>query len=124
VPQAVVDVAALYAALERKREDEGLSWRAVGRALGVAPSVFTRLADGRRPDVDTFVTLLRWLRMPAEAFILPPADAPDEQPALEPVDAIGFRLRTDARLSPEAAGAIEQVVRVAYQALRADAREP
>ena len=124
VPKASVDVAAFYAALDRKRQDEGLSWRALGRALGVPASTFTRLARGGGPDVDAFAVLLHWLGMPVAAFLVPPpADAPAEEPPLAPVDAIGFQLRSDRRLTPDAAGAIEQVVRVAYQALRDERRE-
>jgi hypothetical protein len=63
--------------------------------------------------------------MPVAAFLVPPpAEVPAEEPPIAPVDAIGFQLRSDRRLSPEAAGAIEQVVRVAYQALRSDPGKP
>ncbi|HEY7031756.1 MAG TPA: helix-turn-helix domain-containing protein [Thermomicrobiales bacterium] len=125
MPKASVDIAAFYAALDRKRQAEGLSWRALGRALDVPASTFTRLARGGGPDVDAFAVLLHWLGMPVAAFLVPPpADAPAEEPPIAPVDAIGFQLRSDRRLSPEAAGAIEQVVRVAYQALRTDPRKP
>lgn len=124
MPKAGVDVAAFFAALDRKRQAEGLSWRALGRALAVPPSTFTRMARGRGADVDAFAVLLHWLGMPVAAFLTPPPpDAAEPEPALAPVDAIGFQLRTDRGLSPEAAGAIEQVVRVAYQALRIDARK-
>lgn len=124
MPNASVDLAAFYAALDRKRQAEGLSWRGLGRALGIPASTFTRLARGRGPDVDGFAVLLHWLGMPVAAFLVPPPeDAPSEEPSLAPVDAIGFHLRADHRLSPEAAGAIEQVVRVAYQALRNDPRD-
>lgn len=124
MPKASVDIAAFYAALDRKRQEEGLSWRALGRALEVPASTFTRMARGAGPDVDAFAVLLHWLGMPVAAFLVPPPDnASDIDPRLAPVDAIGFQLRSDRGLSPAAAGAIEQVVRVAYQALRADTRD-
>ncbi len=121
MPKASVDIAAFYAALDRKRQAEGVSWRALGRELGVPASTFTRMTRGAGPDVDAFAVLLHWLGMPVAAFLVPPPDdAMDAEPTLAPVDAIGFQLRSDRGLSREAAGAIEQVVRVAYQALKSD----
>jgi hypothetical protein len=121
MPRASVDIAALYAALDRQRQAEGLSWRGLGRELEIPASTFTRLSQGAGPDVDAFAVMLHWLGMPVAAFLNPPPeDVSPETPPLAPVDAIGFQLRSDRGLSPEAAGAIEQVVRVAYQALRSD----
>jgi hypothetical protein len=121
MPRASVDIAAFYAALDRQRQDEGLSWRALGRALEIPASTFTRLSQGAGPDVDAFAVMVHWLGMPVAAFLVPPPDdLSSEMMPMEPVDAIGFQLRRDRGLSPEAAGAIEQVVRVAYQTLRLD----
>ena len=49
----VVDTTALYSALLDKKEEEGLSWRAVAAEIGIHSSVFTRLYKGSRPDMDT-----------------------------------------------------------------------
>jgi len=68
MPEIMVDVAALYAALDAKRGGEGLSWRDVAGKLDISPSTFSRMAQGRRPDIDAFATLLRWLGQPAEDF--------------------------------------------------------
>jgi hypothetical protein len=121
MPRATVDIAALYAALDRRRHVEGLSWRALGRQLEIPASTFTRLSHGAGPDVDAFAVLLHWLGMPVSAFLNPRLDeVAGEAAGLAPVDAIGFQLRSDGRLTPQAAGAIEQIVRVAYQVLRTD----
>src|SRR5262249_34229409 len=69
MPETTVDVGALYAALDNKRRARGTSWPDIARELDVSPSTFSRMAQGRRPDVDTFATLLRWLGMPAESFM-------------------------------------------------------
>src|SRR5690349_18280068 len=84
VTETTVDVVALYAALDQKRQMEGLSWRELAAALGLSPSTFTRMGQGHRPDVDTFATLLRWLGMPAEAFMRPsnPSEAEPEPLAM------------------------------------------
>jgi transcriptional regulator with XRE-family HTH domain len=68
MPEITVDVEAFYSALDEKRADDGLSWRDLARDLRISPSTFTRMAQGRRPDIDTFATLLGWLGRPAEDF--------------------------------------------------------
>ena len=113
-----VDVAALFAALDAKRQAEKLSWRGLAKELDITPSTFTRMGDGRRPDVDTFAALLRWLGMPVEAFMDPSTDTGALEP--EPVAMIGTYLRMDRNLTPEAATALENLIRVAYERLRSN----
>lgn len=55
----------LYHLVNRRREQEELSWRGLAFRLDVQPSTFTRMKSGRRPDIDTLRTLLHWLKMPA-----------------------------------------------------------
>ncbi len=62
------DAAALYAALNAARTASDLSWRDVAGQTGLSPSLFSRMATGRTPDVDGWLTLCAWLRMPAETF--------------------------------------------------------
>lgn len=68
MPEITVDVDALYGALDAKRDSDELTWRDLARDLRISPSTFTRMAMGRRPDIDTFATLLGWLERPAEDF--------------------------------------------------------
>ena len=118
MPETTVDVAALYAALDQKRRAEGLSWREVALALQLSPSTFTRMAQGHRPDVDAFTTLLRWLGMPADAFMRPTTERPAE-PA--PLAMISSYLRSGRHLRPEDAEALEDIIQAAYRRL---VREP
>lgn len=67
----VLDVAALYADLDARRERLGLSWRDVAAVLDVSPSLFTRLAGGHRPDADGLVTLCAWLQRGATVYTVP-----------------------------------------------------
>src|SRR4051812_10185417 len=64
-----INVAALFSALDSKREAENLSWREVAREVGVNHSIFTRLSQGNRPDVDTFMTLTGWLGLSPDRFV-------------------------------------------------------
>ena len=108
-----VNVAALYAALENKRDAEERSWREIAREIGVNHSIFTRLSNGHRPDVDTFVTLCGWLGLAPERFVAGDADEMSEQT----LEVISTYLRADRSLKPKSAQAIESVLRAAYDQL-------
>ena len=115
---ATVDVEGLYAALDARRQTEKLSWRGLAQKLRIAPSTFTRMAQGRRPDVDTFVALLRWLGMRVEAFMASSTETSTADSDF--VSKIGTYLRMDRNLKPEARVALEQLIKVAYETLRED----
>lgn len=114
--EGVVDVGALYTSLDAKRQAEHLSWRGLAQLLGVAPSTFTRMAQGRRPDVDTFAALLRWLDQPVDAFMTPQESGDVKEEAS--VEKIGTFLRMDRNLTPEAARALEAAIRLLYDQMR------
>ena len=113
MPETTVDVGALYAALDSKRKAHGTSWREIARELDVSPSTFSRMAQGRRPDVDTFATLLRWLGMPAESFMRGTTSTTTE----EPVAMVSSYLRSARNVKPEDAEALEDIFRAAYNRL-------
>lgn len=53
---------ALWQVLNFRREQRGISWRAVARETGVASSLFTELRqDLVGVNADTLVSLLAWL---------------------------------------------------------------
>src|SRR5215467_10348043 len=118
MPETTVNVDALYAALDTKRKTHDSSWREVARELDVSPSTFSRMAQGRRPDVDTFATLLRWLGMPAESFMRGPSNRSDE--AEEPVWMVSSYLRSAKNMKPQDAEALEDIFRAAYKRLVRD----
>jgi transcriptional regulator with XRE-family HTH domain len=111
--QLKVDLGALYNALDSKRRGEGLSWRELARQLEISPSVFTRLAQGRRPELETYLTMVSWLGASAEDFVA--GEKPSQDEAQETVAAISTYLRADRSLRPESAEAIESIVRTAYE---------
>ena len=67
--EAHVDVAALHASLDRARVQKGMSWRELARELGLSPSTMSRLQNKKSPDVNAFMTMVRWLNMDAESFL-------------------------------------------------------
>jgi transcriptional regulator with XRE-family HTH domain len=112
-----IDCGALYAALDQKRQVGAMSWRDLAGELGLSPSTFTRMAQGHRPDVDTFATLIRWLGMPAEPFMRSSVPR-DEEP--EPLAVISAYLRASPKLRPEDAEALEDIIQAAYRRLVTD----
>jgi transcriptional regulator with XRE-family HTH domain len=119
LPQTTVDVAALYAALDRKRKLHELSWRELAGKLDISASTFTRMAQGHRPDVDTFATLLRWLDMPAAAYMRGDDLATeDERPnPTADLEAIGLLLRSSRSMKPDQAEKLETIIQAAYKSI-------
>ena len=107
-----VDIDVLYAALNEKRQANELSWREVAELLDISPSTFSRMAKGKRPDVDTFAGLLRWLAMSAEHFTTPP---PDVQAEADPLAVISTHLRASRQVPEEDVEAFQDLVRAAYR---------
>lgn len=125
MPRSHVDVPTLYAALDGARRERGLSWRQLATEVGCSPSTMTRMANGHRPDVDAFVALTAWLRMPAETFSVDDGDHQDdleeEQPPL--LAEVGVLLRARKDLGNEERNHLQQVIEAAMRlnsAQRAD----
>ena len=117
--EASIDVPTFYAALDQKRQNNQLSWRGLAQQLDITPSTFTRIAQGRRPDSDTFAVLLAWLGMPVSSF-LRGADIGSEDP--DPVGMISSYLRSARNVRPKDAEALEDIIRAAYGALVKDSK--
>jgi len=114
MPNTTVDIEALYAAVRRKRQTASTSWRDIASALSMSPSTFTRLAQGRRPDVDTFVTLVAWLGLPAEAFMRP---SPTQEQESDLVALVSSYLRSSPNVRPQDADTIVDIVEAVYKRL-------
>lgn len=114
----LIDIPALYVALDARRNRESMSWRELARELELSPSVFTRLAQGRQPDVATYARMTNWLGVSMDDFI--ERDKPSKEEAEDTVAAIASYLRADKALKPESARAIETIVRAAYEEMAED----
>lgn len=115
MPDTTLDVEAFYAALDQKRRTEEKSWRELASTLKIPPSTFTRMAQGRRPDVDSFATLLRWVNIPADSFMEPRSRRGTKEP--EPLAMISSYLRSAPNIKSEEAEALEDILRAAYKRL-------
>jgi transcriptional regulator with XRE-family HTH domain len=111
-----LDVGALYAALDQRRQSKKLSWRQAATAAGVSPSTLTRLGQGKRPDVTSFAALLKWLGIPAEHFLTGVKTSRGKEQDFLTVVSVHLRARKE--LSPRSAEALEDIIRAAYNNLR------
>jgi DNA-binding MurR/RpiR family transcriptional regulator len=114
MPETTVDVDALYAALDQKRQSKKLSWRALAARLSITPSTFTRMAQGLKPDVDTFATLIRWLGMLQEEFLRPSRRVPEKA---DTAAMISSYLRGAKNITNEQAAALEDIITAAFKRL-------
>lgn len=114
MPQSWLDVDALYVTLDSERRQRGLSWRQVAQEAGVGPSTLSRMAQGNRPDVDSFAALVHWLRLPAEEFMRHSGPEPERQ-ATAPAQAVASLLRADKNLDPDSAAAIDDILQAAMR---------
>jgi len=113
IPEGTLDVSALYGALDSRRKGRGVSWRELARELGLSASVFTRLAQGREPELKSYHLMTSWLGVSNDAFFQ--RERPAEAQSEDTVEKIATYLRADHHLKPESAQAIETIVRAAYE---------
>lgn len=107
------DSAAFYAALDAVRDSRELNWRQVAAESGISPSTLTRLAQGKRPDVDSLAALVDWGGLKADDYV----QRVHAEVNGEPLAMISTYLRADKSLSPEIAEALEGVLQATYKAL-------
>jgi transcriptional regulator with XRE-family HTH domain len=93
VAKTRIDVRAVQDALDQVRIQRALSWRQLAVEIGVSPSLLSRLRNGYKPDADGFMTLVQWLGVPAERFLL--EDDGAQQPELMAELAPLLRARKD-----------------------------
>ncbi len=122
MPQSRLDVDALYVTLDSERRQRGFSWRRLAQEAGVGPSTLSRMAQGNRPDVDSFAALIHWLGLPAEQFMRHSEDEPERQ-ATGSAQAVASLLRADKNLDPESAAAIDDILRAAMRLAEKRARD-
>jgi len=109
------DVSALHSALDSERMARNLTWKEVSAESGVSASALTRLSQGRRPDVDSLAALTAWLGIPADRFMASRARAGG---AASPLTHISTIIRDDPNLNPDAATALDELIKATYTRLR------
>ncbi len=108
------DADGFYSALDAERRSRRYTWKRVADESRVSASTLTRMAQGRRPDIDGLAALVAWSGLSADSFVR------DDQAKseAEPLAMISTYLRSDANLTPEAAEALDQLVKATYERMR------
>ena len=111
------DSEGFYEALDAVRQAKKQNWKQVGAESGVSASTLTRMAQGKRPDVDGLAALAAWSGLNADDYVRSVSERPEPQP----LALITTYLRSDKNLSPEAATALDAIIKVTYERLRTKA---
>ena len=114
------DAQSFYAALDAQRQARKLTWKQVAAESGVSASTLTRMAQGKRPDVDSLAALTTWSGLHVDDFVREETDAQMHPQQAEPLAMISTYLRSDPHLTPEAAKALDELVKAAYRQMRKD----
>jgi len=109
MPIIEFDAARFYQSLDTTRAARRLNWKQVAEKSGVSASTLTRLAQGKRPDVDSIAALVSWSGLSADDFVGGRKAHP------EPLSQITSLLNADSRLSSESRDAMIGMVTAAYQ---------
>lgn len=108
------DTLAFYEALDSARQAKEMNWKQVSGGAGVSASTLTRMAQGRRPDVNGLAALAAWSGLNTNDYVR----YVGQQPQSEPLAKITTYLRSDKNLSPEAATALDELIKATYERLR------
>ena len=108
------DGESFFAVLDAARQAKKFTWKKVAVEANISASTLTRLAQGRRPDVDSLAALCKWASISADRFFLGETTARMPEPLTE----ITALLRADQNLSAEASIALDTILKTAYERLR------
>lgn len=117
MPKGKFDAEAFYTALDNQRQSKNITWKQVAKQAEVSASTLTRMAQGKRPDVDSMAALAAWSGLSTDTFIQH-TDADNLKSDTLP--AMTAYLRADSNLSEQSAEAIAAILRAAYEQLRED----
>lgn len=106
---------AFYQALDSARASKTMNWKQVAEESGVSASTLTRMAQGKRPDVDSLTALVRWAGLSADAFVRDPSEM---SYVTEPLTQITAVLQADPSLPDDGRDAMIDMITAAYTRLR------
>lgn len=108
------DGSAFYSALDSQRVGKGLNWKEVAAQSGISASTLTRMAQGKLPDVDGLAALIAWSGLNTDDYIISDSLKPEPETLAQ----ITTYLRSDKSLSPQAATALDEMIKAAYGQMR------
>lgn len=103
------DIEMLADLVRTKRGRRGL--RQIGKTTGISASTLCRIENGAIPDMDTFLAICDWLKIPPSEFIkntVHPSKKDD-------YSILCAKLRTDKTIRSDLSDAIAQLIEVACE---------
>ncbi len=110
-----LDTERLATMVRTKRAARGLREAAL-EAGDISPSTLSRVENGKPPDMETFLLLCDWLRVPPSEFFGNTAGE-KRHGAEDASEAMAIHLRADKTLDPATANALAALVKAAYRDL-------
>lgn len=107
------DSEAFFSALNATRLSRRLTWKEVAQQSGVQASTFSRMSDGKNPDVNGLAALLAWSGLKAENF-MPKLNG---EPASGLAQAVAH-LRADPNLKDKESEVLVNILNAAYETLK------
>jgi len=111
------DMEAFYGSVDNERRTRGLTWKRVAEEAGVSASSLSRMARGKRPDVDTFAALAAWAQLDTNMFVAGGKGSSGDR--LVP-STIAAQLYRDPQLTRQAAATLTDIFTVSYSRLARD----
>lgn len=112
------DASGFYVALDAVRTAKKMTWKDVAEATDVSASTLTRMAQGRRPDVDSLAALATWANLSTDDYMGFTEDKSKKNQ--DTLVAVSAQFRKDKKLSLEAKKAIEATLFALYGQLAKD----
>lgn len=107
-----------YRAIVATVEAREITWKQVSMETGVSATTLARMAQGRKPDAASLAALSAWSGLNPADFVS--GEGAAEAP--EPLAQISVLLQKDRRLNPDAARALDVMIRTAYSQMREPAK--
>lgn len=109
------DTLAFYKALDAQRVSRKITWKQVAAESHVAASTLTRMAQGRRPDVDGLAALCAWSGLNSDDFVRAREGVRGTPETLAMISTL---LRADPNLTSDGASYLEEVVAAGYKRMK------
>lgn len=108
--QSTLNTDLLAGMLKSKRASKGL--RAIAEEIGnVSAATLSRIEQGKIPDVDTFISICKWLQVPTDTFIL--GETPSNNVSNK--EHVVAHLRAEKELSADTINMLIKMIDMAYE---------
>lgn len=100
----------LSSMIKSKRQSQNLRATAI-QVGGVSAATLSRIEQGKLPDVETFIKICKWLKVPTDTFIVGEKTTISK---MKNKDLIVAQLRADRELDKDVVEAIVRMIDLAY----------